>query len=172
MITLVCDLECYFYIFQWVLRIYVYTGTSLASIHSEADNLEATSLCVPQSGDKRPGCLIGLNDLSDERVSDPTGWLWTDGTTTEYLNWHQGEPNDYYHRYHVDEDCVLLYKADGTWYDSICSWKGRVLCNNPKYSRLIAIAEQSERDVKVDIDIDLEIDVEADKKRILQPQRF
>lgn len=55
---------------------------------------------------------IGLSDLVQEGH-----FVWeSDGTTVEYSNWYEGEPNS-----HGNEDCVILYASFGMqWADDDC----------------------------------------------------
>eukprot|EP01084_Bolivina_argentea_P186723 321769_1 len=116
-------------------------GSSLASIHSESDNIIAATLCVPQSTDYRKGCTIGLNDKLSESNNDGTsyGWIWNDGSSFDYYNWKTNEPNNWY-EFPQGEDCVLIWPHNyvpsidaGTWNDIPCNGHGnytqRFLCN-------------------------------------------
>jgi hypothetical protein len=75
-------------------------GGHLASIHSQADvdAIEAIRL-------QKLDTWIGFNDIAREAgctgdgnsANDyATGFVWTDGTATDYTNWDTGEPNDWY----------------------------------------------------------------------------
>ena len=57
-------------------------GTSLASIHSEADNEEAIAACnetCTLTTGCPHGCWLGLNDIKFEGI-----WEWDDGSITDY----------------------------------------------------------------------------------------
>eukprot|EP01083_Nonionella_stella_P044991 120996_1 len=101
-------------------------GTSLASIHSDSDNLEAQTLCAPQPTDERPSCQIGLNDYAIEADSNGSNFVWTDGSVLDYQNWTPGEPNDYYA---VGEDWVVILKSTAHWNDERNGRSFRLLCN-------------------------------------------
>eukprot|EP01084_Bolivina_argentea_P074806 135678_1 len=71
-------------------------GTSLASIHSEIDNDEATRMCNsncnPTYGwdECLRGCSIGLNEKQKEFK-----WVWNDGSEFNYNNWDHGLPTNH-----------------------------------------------------------------------------
>ena len=65
---------------------------------------------------------IGLNDHDSEGT-----FVWEDGTTVSYTNWHSGEPNDY----GSGEDCGQLnFWGDGTWNDQSCSETLYFICES------------------------------------------
>jgi hypothetical protein len=63
-------------------------GGHLASVHSDAQR-DAIGAIGANS-------WIGLNDMHREAGCDATGFLWTDGSATDYTNWADGEPNDWH----------------------------------------------------------------------------
>ena len=96
-------------------------GTDLASIHSDADNDEALSLCASHD------CWIGLDRLGDGE------WAWRDDSALDYgSNRSEGDPwadtdasSD-----RVGEDCVQLRHDDlGLWHVVFCGEMERFLCN-------------------------------------------
>eukprot|EP01083_Nonionella_stella_P150383 478997_1 len=111
-------------------------GTSLASIHSWPDLVEASTLCEPGSY-ALPyliACSIGLNDKENERGTNDTGWVWTDGSNYDWKLWRGGAPSD-----NVDHDCVVLFTADHPttgwaqrWTNAKCDEANFYsLCNSP-----------------------------------------
>ena len=60
---------------------------SLASIHSWAEQQQAKDVCESAPGE-RPGCWIGLEDSAAEG-----GFVWTDGTNVDFVDFTPGEPN-------------------------------------------------------------------------------
>ena len=45
---------------------------------------------------QKNGCIIGLNDKTEEAGSNKFGWKFTDNTSQlSYENWDPGEPNDF-----------------------------------------------------------------------------
>ena len=71
----------------------------LASIHTYEEQRLAVQACHSDQlsttwagTDARipHGCWIGLNDVAVEG-----GFVWTDGSAVDYVNWYSGEPNEY-----------------------------------------------------------------------------
>ncbi|XP_026888044.2 macrophage mannose receptor 1-like isoform X2 [Electrophorus electricus] len=76
-------------------------GGDLASLHSES---ESNSLPIWNTA------WIGFSSLDAN-----TGFLWTDGTPSDYENWNSGEPNNY----NNNEHCVEVILQHG------CEWNDR-----------------------------------------------
>ncbi|WP_411025053.1 C-type lectin domain-containing protein, partial [Salmonella sp. s54836] len=57
-------------------------GGHLASIHSAAENTALNNL---RTNTEYP--WIGYNDRTTEGT-----YMWSDGSTVDYINWHSGEP--------------------------------------------------------------------------------
>ena len=68
-------------------------GGNLASIH-DVTTLSSIGSLVG-AADIREGVWIGLHDMHLESGCEDTGFIWTDGTPTDYENWADGEPNDW-----------------------------------------------------------------------------
>ncbi|ELU09437.1 hypothetical protein CAPTEDRAFT_115737, partial [Capitella teleta] len=62
-------------------------GGNLVSIHNKAEFDFVKTLIKNNRG--RPEVLIGLNDRQSEGK-----WVWTDGTTTDFLDWSKHDPNN------------------------------------------------------------------------------
>ena len=90
-------------------------GMHLASIHSDAENSEASALC-------NGNCWTGGSSV-DQTYHDFT---WTDGSQWDYTNWNTNEPNNQ----GGNEDCVHLWTS-GTWNDIQCSVSYKALCRVP-----------------------------------------
>jgi hypothetical protein len=97
----------------------------LASIHSNGEQLSAKAACdfYVQAGidastddpDHAPiGCWIGLTDEVQEG-----GFVWTDGSAVEFVNWKAGEPNNAGGDGTAGsgENGVNLYFTNGRWND-------------------------------------------------------
>lgn len=91
-------------------------GRELASIHSDAENAEALTVCYDDSS---TDCWIGAFS-TDNTIY---GFNWTDNTPWDYTNWGSGEPNDYNNA----EDCVHMFYS-GQWNDNSCSNSYPPLC--------------------------------------------
>jgi hypothetical protein len=68
-------------------------GGSLASIHSYEEQLQANSACSAVTADATAtgggyGCWIGFEDSAAQG-----GFIWTDGSNVDFVNWAPGEPN-------------------------------------------------------------------------------
>jgi uncharacterized protein YegL len=61
---------------------------------------------------------IGFNDMYHENE-----FIWSDGTIPNYANWSPGQPDN-----HKNEDCVEIWKPDGTWNDNQCNGKKAFIC--------------------------------------------
>ncbi|KAI4901245.1 hypothetical protein NFI96_009282 [Prochilodus magdalenae] len=97
------------------------TYTDLATINTmeEMKNLNATLKDKPSSS-----VWIGL-------VRGDTGsWLWSlaDGEENLYQNWASGEPNNV----GGVENCAVMKKSDGTWFDDNCNSLYTFVCHNEK----------------------------------------
>ena len=62
---------------------------------------------------------IGLNDQLKENI-----WVWSDGSTTTWLNWKNGQPND-------GEQGNCVYMKKGKLYDNLCHEGWPFLCKIP-----------------------------------------
>ncbi|XP_045207896.2 C-type lectin domain family 4 member M-like [Mercenaria mercenaria] len=66
---------------------------------------------------------IALSDIQEEGI-----WLWygskTPLATTGYKNWANHEPDNY----NGDENCALLGKSAGQWWDNPCHNFKRYIC--------------------------------------------
>lgn len=71
---------------------------------------------------------IGLNDLGTT-----TGWEWSDGKVTKFLNWQDGQPDNWYDT----EDCVIM-QTKGKWDDRNCGDKASFICKKANNSVIIA----------------------------------
>ena len=93
-------------------------------------------------------CYIGSHDMytefdctDDGNSADDhdTGFVWTDGTPTDYTNWNNGEPNDWNGSVAGGancemstegaggEDCTRL-RGDSLWNDVGCAGSAKFLC--------------------------------------------
>ena len=63
---------------------------------------------------------LGLSDVANEDM-----WLWEDGTPLDYINWADGQPNDF----DLGEDCVaFIAAADARWNDIPCDQSLPFVC--------------------------------------------
>eukprot|EP01083_Nonionella_stella_P177032 621080_1 len=100
-------------------------GTSLASIHSAADDNEISSLCATYA---QNWCYIGLNDQNTEG-----SFVWSDGSNRDYtpsLFTNNGYWNGVY------ENCIILFDSGSmpwSWGDSSCHTYNpySFICNAP-----------------------------------------
>ncbi|HEX4341442.1 MAG TPA: lectin-like protein [Polyangiaceae bacterium] len=91
------------------------SNSRLARIDTAAENALVKSKISVDS-------WLGGNDLVKEaqwRWQDQVEF-WNGGPTGariagRYTNWSSGEPNNL-----IDEDCLMMYAANGTWNDTIC----------------------------------------------------
>ena len=98
---------------NWCLDNY---GSHLASVHSDSDWEDAKAVCGSVD------CWLG-GSCQGRQHGD---WYWTDGSTWDYTNWHETQPDDYTG---VD-DCVQQFSNSqtttwyyGEWGDQQC-WVG------------------------------------------------
>ena len=93
-------------------------GTHLASIHNEAENIEAGNLCSSHPYQ----CWLGLNDIAIDST-----WVWSDGSPYDYSAWPSGggEPNG-----GTLENCVHNGHGAFTWNDLPCTSTRPILCNS------------------------------------------
>jgi hypothetical protein len=116
-------------------------GGHLASLHSDAAN----DAVMAAGG---AGAWIGFHDMLQEvgctgngNSADDydAGFVWTDGSTTDYTNWAGGEPNDWNGSTaggaNCDqatngaggEDCTHM-RGDGLWNDAGCDGARGYIC--------------------------------------------
>ncbi len=110
-------------------------GGHLASVHSDADK-DAIAALGPN------GAWIGFHDTYAEAgctgqandVGETGGFVWTDGTATDYLSWGGGEPNDWEGGIAncdttstVGEDCSHV-RDDNNWNDAGCTDNRAAIC--------------------------------------------
>lgn len=66
---------------------------------------------------------VGFSDQSAEG-----GWVWSDETPVAYVDWADGEPNNYGN----GEDCMEIVvgglAGGGTWNDQNCGRKSKAIC--------------------------------------------
>ena len=65
---------------------------------------------------------IGLNDISSENT-----FVWTNGDTSTYRHWDQGEPDG-----STSENCIKMNDGAGKWFDEDCSSLIDFVCSNTR----------------------------------------
>merc|ERR1712215_74176 len=89
---------------------------NLASIHSEKENEFLHHLAGEAF------TWVGGNDIKSEN-----SWVWSDGTSINYKNWAEGEPNNF-----GEEDCLDINHHDyGLWNDDQCDYHLQAICKKP-----------------------------------------
>jgi Lectin C-type domain len=88
----------------------------LVTIESAAENAFVAALL--QDVDE---AWIGLSDLAFEGTYE-WGLSGAVLANASYTNWAAGEPDDGGPRWRATEDCVVMRRADGKWYDTDCSF--------------------------------------------------
>merc|ERR1719474_784261 len=100
-------------------------GTSLASIHSARDMLEAQTACLGVTNSR--GCWVGL---SDEVVSREYRWDdgtdWTFGTAFSEYPWYSNQPGAV-----DDQKCIQIDPPEYLFNDDECNSTARTICNAP-----------------------------------------
>eukprot|EP01083_Nonionella_stella_P169013 572112_1 len=101
--------------------------TSLASVHSDDENVEITNLCITNAAAQV--CYIGLSDVENEGT-----FVWMDGSDFDYM----ASPFDTDNSDHgngVFEDCVAV-TTGGAWGDTPCNTYNpySFMCNAPTSS--------------------------------------
>ena len=56
---------------------------------------------------------LGLNDIKKESF-----WEWSDGSAINFVNWQDGQPNNYQDQ---GEDCVAIVPSSNKWGDTPCN---------------------------------------------------
>ncbi|XP_034285922.1 C-type lectin mannose-binding isoform-like [Pantherophis guttatus] len=95
-------------------------GCHLASIHNMAESADLAEY-VSDYLTKKDSVWIGLNDAQKKGV-----WVWTDRSSTNYLAWGEGEPNNQ----QKNEYCVELIAKTGFkyWNDHPCDVLRAFIC--------------------------------------------
>eukprot|EP01084_Bolivina_argentea_P274919 468721_1 len=96
-------------------------GSSLASIHSAADNAAVQSVCVNDLNNF--WCVIGINRLDGS-------WGWSDHSSYSYSNWWTvgNHPNSGCN----GNDCAFIsYYDDESWHCRPCTEASKFICNSP-----------------------------------------
>jgi hypothetical protein len=103
-----------------------------------------------RAGGDVPVFWMGLNDMEEENR-----FVWTDGVTTTFLNWHNTEPNG-----DTRENCVVGAWYDGAaeWVDVDCNYDQIIgLCASPYYDPVLRSAnstlDSGERSVPVNLPV-------------------
>ena len=122
----------------------VSNGGHLASIH-DVTTLSQIGSLVEAAGLR--SVWIGLHDQHLESGCEETGFIWTDGTPTDYENWADGEPNDWQSGSGANcgdddsadtdadadaeggEDCVEQYGDGYQWNDQSCDEERAYVCS-------------------------------------------
>merc|ERR1719329_1030525 len=112
-------------------------GGHLAAIHNPTQQAAIGALSAD-------GAWIGFHDRHSEAgctgqsngVGEAGGFIWTDGSPTDYLAWADGEPNDWEGGVEncdgsatVGEDCTHV-NADNNWNDATCDTPRAYICQN------------------------------------------
>ncbi|XP_067861407.1 C-type lectin-like [Heptranchias perlo] len=92
------------------------TGGHLASIHWKEQNHFIELLLKAEQSNNH--VWIGLSDRHKEGT-----FLWTDGSLSDFTNWHLGEPDNYKGR----ENCVVINSEK--WNDVPCTGKSPFICS-------------------------------------------
>nr|XP_006813569.1 PREDICTED: macrophage mannose receptor 1-like [Saccoglossus kowalevskii] len=96
-------------------------GGDLASFHSAEEELHVWE----KSGvnDWANAFWIGLNDVEDE-----SGFVWSDGSAVNYVDWHDGEPNG-----GTLANCIeVFFHESKSWNDQVCDRPRNWICKIPK----------------------------------------
>ncbi|XP_077993987.1 macrophage mannose receptor 1-like [Glandiceps talaboti] len=97
------------------------SGGHLLSI---GDVMEQNYINARLYGVNSPDLWIGANDRTVEG-----GWEWSDGSPFAFLNWDEGQPDEY-QRGEIGEDCTEIRVNNGRWNDQICSRNTGYICEN------------------------------------------
>eukprot|EP00117_Sycon_ciliatum_P008894 scpid15029/ scgid11407/ Macrophage mannose receptor 1; C-type lectin domain family 13 member D; C-type lectin domain family 13 member D-like; Macrophage mannose receptor 1-like protein 1 len=106
-------------------------GFDLVSIH---DHYEAAHVLQMVSKSTAYYFWTGLNDQSQEG-----GYVWSDGTPTDYVYWSNGQPN----RYQGSQDCTMFYRGSGRWNDNRCSYRSAYICKYTLKPRTLKLGTPS-----------------------------
>eukprot|EP01084_Bolivina_argentea_P091023 163918_1 len=101
-------------------------GTTLASVHSDSENHEITTLCRYSATDH---CFIGLSGVNINET-----FQWIDGTEANYFNWKIGEPNMVVNDNSGTKICASVW-LDSLWHTATCNspWY-HTICNAAKWT--------------------------------------
>jgi hypothetical protein len=116
-------------------------GGHLASLHSQADqdlvnDMVSESVWIGYHDNHQEGCSRNSVCGHDCPVED-TGFIWTDGTATDFVNWADGEPNDWATSGVSDcsqasetgiEDCTEMWRGGDDWNDADCAANRKYVC--------------------------------------------
>ena len=108
------------------------SGGHLASIHSQ-DEQDTVAALIPDGAWPAGRAWNGFHDRHAEQGCDGLGFIWTDGSPTDYTNWDDGEPNDWLGGGpHCDgtggEDCTEMYHGGTSWNDLDCDTEMPFVC--------------------------------------------
>ena len=96
----------------------------------------ARSVCLDLGGDlvsigdvdvnnyvksKLTGNIVDLWAGGNDKVTEGT-WVWSDGVTWSYTDWHTGGGND------DDEDCLVVTANPSWWVDVPCTTEHYFMC--------------------------------------------
>ncbi|XP_042372876.1 galactose-specific lectin nattectin-like, partial [Plectropomus leopardus] len=87
-------------------------GGNLASVHN-IEEYHAIQRLILKTSHEDTSAWIGGSDAEEEHV-----WLWSDGSSFTYTNWHPGQPDNNFFRQH----CIRInFGGPKAWDDLLCT---------------------------------------------------
>ncbi|XP_011677413.1 echinoidin [Strongylocentrotus purpuratus] len=100
-------------------------GANLVSMHDEAENTFAYALILTDGCDAPTG-EDGFAWIGYHQPNGP--FVWSDGSSNDYTNWAENQPDNYNHGY-ATEDCGHLRNVpSGSWNDFPCNKQIGYIC--------------------------------------------
>ncbi|XP_038066192.1 alpha-N-acetylgalactosamine-specific lectin-like [Patiria miniata] len=93
----------------------------LASIGSALEHDLLFEMWKSVRGTTKVGMWIGLTDKAKEGK-----FVWTDGSSTNYAKWDNGQPDNYADREHCTH--MMIDRSDGRWNDLNCNQVYSYMC--------------------------------------------
>uniref|UniRef100_A0A3Q2U6V3 Galactose-specific lectin nattectin-like n=1 Tax=Fundulus heteroclitus TaxID=8078 RepID=A0A3Q2U6V3_FUNHE len=93
-------------------------GGNLASIHSSDENTFISEMIKRETGSTRDTWIGGYDAVTEKT------WLWSDGSSFQFVNWYNNQPDNYRGTQH----CLEINYGGDYWNDMPCTSSMPFVC--------------------------------------------